>query len=120
MCRLPQEQPNPGHHLQGLEQDPQPSTSWPWTLPRAVVLACSLVLGKTERCTGKSCIPRARSLSAPETSGPAAATKTSPRSCLVSKKILDAGEINMRPRAVREEEETCEHPDETVPGLLEN
>ena len=45
--------------------------------------------------------------------------KTNPRYCLVSKKILDAGEINMRPKAVREEE-TWEHPDETVPGLLEN
>ena len=45
--------------------------------------------------------------------------QTNPRSCLVSKKILDAGEINMRPKAVREEE-TWEHPDERVPGLLEN
>ena len=67
---------------------------------------CSTGLLKTKRCTGKSCVPRARSLSSPETNGPAAATKTNPRPCLVSKKILDTGEINMRPKGVREDEET--------------
>ncbi|KAB0336651.1 hypothetical protein E2I00_006856 [Balaenoptera physalus] len=75
----------------------------------------------------KPYVPRAGSSSAPEADRPVATTKTNPRSCLVIKKILDAEKKKKKKkkneakdRVVREEEEKWEHPDGTVPGLLEN